>query len=79
MDLGTIRKSVAAAGWFYPVVLQAEEAGGYFVSCPAFEGCFSQGDTVEAALANIKEAIQLCAEEEVPAHIPQVSVHMVQI
>jgi len=40
-----------------------EEAGGYVVSCPALVGCYSQGDTVEEALENIKEAILLCLED----------------
>jgi antitoxin HicB len=40
-----------------------EEAGGYVVSCPALTGCYSQGDTVDEALENIKEAILLCLED----------------
>ena len=39
-----------------------EEVGGYVVSCPALPGYFSQGDTVEEALENIKEAMQACME-----------------
>lgn len=44
------------------VILEAEEEGGYSVYCPALPGCYSQGDTVEEALANIREAIQLYIE-----------------
>jgi len=40
-----------------------EEAGGYVVSCPALPGCYSQGDTIDEALENIKEAILLCLQE----------------
>ena len=40
-----------------------EEAGGYVVFCPALAGCYSQGDTVDEALDNIKEAILLCLED----------------
>jgi len=50
----------------YPVVVQEDEAGGYWVSCPLFEGCYSQGETIEDALINIKEAIALCREELQP-------------
>jgi len=39
-----------------------EEVGGFVVSCPGLPGCYSQGDTVEEALENIKEAIQACLE-----------------
>jgi predicted RNase H-like HicB family nuclease len=40
-----------------------EETGGYVVTCPALPGCFSQGDTIDEALANIREAILLCFED----------------
>ncbi len=40
-----------------------EEAGGYTVSCPALPGCYSQGETIDEALANIQEAILLCLED----------------
>jgi len=42
----------------YRVVLRAmEDKKGYVVECPALDGCISEGDTKEEALANIKEAI----------------------
>lgn len=37
---------------------------GWAVSCPDLRGCHSQGENREAALANIKEAIQLWREAE---------------
>ena len=40
------------------VILESEEDGGYSVHCPALPGCSSQGDTMEEALSNIKEAIR---------------------
>jgi predicted RNase H-like HicB family nuclease len=42
----------------YRVILEPETDGGYCVWVPALPGCVSQGDTVEEALANIREAIQ---------------------
>lgn len=48
------------------------EYGGYVALCPSLQGCYSQGKTVDEALANIREAIELCVEdmksrgEEVP-------------
>jgi Uncharacterized conserved protein len=40
------------------VVIEEDlEDGGYIVHCPALKGCWSQGDTIEEALENIKEAI----------------------
>ena len=44
----------------FPVILEKEKAGGYVVINPAIEGCYSQGETVEDALDNIKEATELC-------------------
>jgi antitoxin HicB len=40
-----------------------EEAGGYVVSCPALPGCYTQGDTIDEALENVKETILLCLED----------------
>ena len=47
----------------FKVFLEPEEAGGYVAVCPALTGCYSQGDTVAEAMANIKEAIELCLED----------------
>jgi predicted RNase H-like HicB family nuclease len=41
----------------YRVVLRKSEEG-YSVSCPSLPGCFSQGETEEEALANIRSAIR---------------------
>ena len=40
-----------------------EEYDGYVVVCPSLPGCYSQGHTVEEALANIREAIELVLED----------------
>ena len=47
----------------YKVILEPDETGGYVVSCPSLPGCYSQGETIKEALANIKEAISLCLED----------------
>ena len=45
------------------VVLRPDsEDGGYVAECPAIPGCISEGDTVEEALANIREAAEGCLE-----------------
>jgi len=41
------------------VVLEPAEEGGFNVSIPALDGCFTQGENEEEALKNVKEAI-LC-------------------
>jgi predicted RNase H-like HicB family nuclease len=56
-----------------PIVVE-KDSDGYFVSCPALQGCYSQGDTYEEAVANIKDAIRLHIEdhladgEEIPEY-----------
>lgn len=35
---------------------------GYYAWCPELKGCQSQGKTLEEALANIREAIELFLE-----------------
>ena len=44
------------------VVLEPSDEGGYTAYVPSLPGCISEGDTVEDALANIKEAIELYLE-----------------
>ena len=43
----------------YTVLIHPAEEGGYWTEVPALPGCYSQGETIEEALANTKEAIEL--------------------
>jgi predicted RNase H-like HicB family nuclease len=45
-----------------PVVLRPGEDGWIVAECPVLPGCISQGRTRDEALANIREAIELCLE-----------------
>jgi predicted RNase H-like HicB family nuclease len=47
----------------FKVFLEPDQDGSYAVVCPTLPGCYSQGDSVEEALANIREAIELCLED----------------
>jgi len=40
-----------------------QDKDGYFVFCPEFQGCYSQGETYEEAFCNIKDAIKLHLED----------------
>jgi predicted RNase H-like HicB family nuclease len=42
----------------FTVVLEKDEDGVYIATVPALPGCISDGDTVEEAMSNIKEAIR---------------------
>jgi len=54
----------------FKVVLEPSEEGGYTVYVPALPGCVSEGDTIEEALQNIREAIKLYLE---PAEEPSLT------
>jgi antitoxin HicB len=41
------------------VVITPDVTGGYTVEVPSLPGCVSQGETLDEALANIREAIEL--------------------
>jgi predicted RNase H-like HicB family nuclease len=51
-----------------PVLFEEEQDGGFSVSVPSLPGCFSQGNTYEEALKNIREAISLYLEDEKCLH-----------
>ena len=41
----------------YAVVIHEEPEGGYWAEVPALPGCYTQGETVEELMANVREAI----------------------
>jgi len=48
----------------FPIIVEKDESGFYVVECPVFRGCFTQGKTIDEALKNIKEVMELCLEEQ---------------
>ncbi len=68
---------------FKVVLDEDEEAGGYVVSCPSLPGCFSQGDTTEEALENIKEAIQACLDslggDEIKSYLTKPTARIIDV
>ena len=56
----------------FSVVIERDK-DGYFVFCPELQGCYSQGDTYEEALRNIRDAIHLHLEDRLESgeEIPQ--------
>jgi len=47
-----------------PLFVEKDEDGFYVIECPLFEGCYSQGKTLDEALKNIREVIHLVVEEK---------------
>ena len=46
----------------FRVVVEQDADSVYVVSVPALKGCYSQGDTVDEALENVRDAIRLHIE-----------------
>ena len=47
-----------------PIVIERDESGFYVVECPLFSGCYTQGKTLDEAMANIRDVIALCQEDK---------------
>lgn len=56
----------------FSVVIE-KDVDGYYALCPELQGCYSQGDTYEEALENIKDAIRLHLEDRIESgeEVPQ--------
>jgi predicted RNase H-like HicB family nuclease len=68
-----------------PVLVEKDEDGFFVVECPLLQGCYTQGKTLDEALKNIHEVIELCLEEqkeelvEQLAAIQEFSYHVVSV
>ena len=54
------------------IIVKKGESGYYVARVPALKGCWSQGKTVEEAIANAKEAAALWLEVEQEKHTRKV-------
>jgi predicted RNase H-like HicB family nuclease len=66
------------------LVVIERDMDGYFALCPELQGCYTQGDTYEEVLENIKDAIRLHIEARIEGgeEIPQaesVSLTMMEV
>lgn len=68
-----------------PLFIEKDASDFYVVECPLFEGCYTQGKTLDQALKNIREVIALILEEKenritLKAHQPkELSVHTIAV
>ena len=63
LPIQILSKNLINGSMRFKIILEEdEEVEGFIASCPGLPGCFSQGNTVEEAIENIKEAIQACLE-----------------
>ncbi len=42
----------------YIIIIHPDETGGYWTEVPTLVGCGSQGETVDEAISNTKDAIE---------------------
>jgi predicted RNase H-like HicB family nuclease len=47
---------------FY-VVIERDEDGIYVGEVPQLKACYSQGETIDELMGNIREVIEMCLEE----------------
>ncbi|NJL82791.1 MAG: type II toxin-antitoxin system HicB family antitoxin [Chloroflexaceae bacterium] len=50
--------------FLFPVLIEKDEEG-YFASCPTLQGCYTQANSYEEALQNIRDAIFLHIEDRI--------------
>ena len=48
----------------FTVIIEKDENGTFIAEVPDLKGCYTQGETVEDAMKNIKEVIEMCLEEQ---------------
>jgi predicted RNase H-like HicB family nuclease len=48
----------------FPIIIEQDRDGVFIVECPVLKGCRSYGRTVDEALENIREAIEVCVMDE---------------
>lgn len=68
-----------------PLIIEKGEDGFYVVECPVFEGCYTQGKTIDEALRNIREVIELIVEDKKSKEIlknynpEEISLHTIKV
>ena len=68
------------AGREFYVVIEKDEDGFFVGEVPQLKGCYTQGKSLDELMANIKEVIELCLEEEDEGEIPEfVGIHKIKI
>jgi len=69
----------------FHVIVEQDESGYYVAECPALKACYTQGQTYEEVMENIRDVIALCLEElkekgeDIPAQPEIISVRRVEV
>ena len=54
----------------FNITIERDEDGVWIAECPSISGCVSQGETKDAAVENVKDAIKLCLEVRAEKGLP---------
>ncbi len=65
-------------GYRFAVVVEKDKEG-YFAYCPELQGCYTQGETFEEVMENIKDAIKLHVEDRLANNEPVATSEIVSL
>jgi predicted RNase H-like HicB family nuclease len=69
----------------FQVIIEQDETGYYVAECPALRACYTQGETYEEVMENIKDVIALCLQDfkakkkEIPIQAEIIGIQRVEI
>ena len=59
---GGLQRLMMSAQEFYAVI-ERDEDGVYVGEVPQLKACYSQGETIDELMTNIREVVEMCLEE----------------
>lgn len=48
----------------FPLIIEKDEDNFFVVECPVLPGCYTQAKSLDEAVKNIEEVIEMCLEEK---------------
>lgn len=54
----------------FSVFIEKDEMGRYIAICPSLQGCYTEGETKDEALAMIEDAIRLHIQDRLESNEP---------
>jgi predicted RNase H-like HicB family nuclease len=66
------------SNYHFAIVVEKDKQG-YFAYCPELQGCYTQGETFEEVVENIKDAIKLHVEDRLANNEPVTTSEIVSL
>lgn len=73
------KRPPSTSGRKFKVLLIEEPEGGYSVEVPELPGCFTEGDSLQEALANAREAIECYLDPSAPPQPRNVLIEEIEV